>query len=92
MATVTEFNVSVVEVPPDTGEKLEPPLIKTIHWTLGVGLPDAAALKLALDPAFTLTLDGLVVTTGALGAVVTVKVAALVVADPGELVNTASYW
>ena len=49
------------------------------HCTVGVGLPLAAAVKIAVPPAFTVTSVGLVVTTG---PAVTVSVAAVVVADP----------
>jgi hypothetical protein len=65
MAIVTAFSVRVVEFDLFTLEKLAPPLVETIHRTLGVGEPDAAALKLAFDPALTLTLIGFEVTTGA---------------------------
>jgi hypothetical protein len=65
MAAVTEFKVSVVENDLDTLLKLAPPLVETLHWTFGVGEPVAAALKLAFDPALTLTLAGFKVTTGA---------------------------
>ena len=49
----------------------------------------AAAVKVAVPPETTVALEGSVVTTG---GVVTVRVAAVVVAVPTELVKTASYW
>ena len=58
------------------------------HWTVGVGEPLAAALKLAVCPAVTVWLAGWLVTTG---GVLTVKVAALLVAKPAVLVKTARY-
>ena len=63
--------------------------METSHCTVGVGEPVAAAVKVAVVPEATVTLEGLVVTVG--GAV-TVRVAAVVVAVPTELVKTASYW
>src|SRR5579871_2272112 len=63
-----------------------PPLVLTCHCTVGVGLPLAAAVNVAVDPALTLWLVGFVVTVG---AKFTVIVAAVVVADPLVLVNTA---
>src|SRR5258706_229543 len=63
-----------------------PPLVLCCHWTVGVGLPLAAATNVAVDPAETEILVGLVVT---LGAKFTVMVAAVVVAEPDALVNTA---
>ena len=46
-------NVRVVEVAPDTLLNVAPPSVETCHWTVGEGLPDAAAVKLALRPALT---------------------------------------
>ena len=69
-----------------------PPSAETCHCTVGVGDPDAAALNEAVIPAVTVTLTGwLVIVGGALGGPVKVRVAALVVALPDELVKTASY-
>ena len=71
--------------------KVAPPSVLTCHCTVGVGLPLAAAVKVAVWPAVTVWLVGWVVTEGANWAVVTVRVAALVVAVPTLLVNTAWY-
>ena len=60
--------------------------LDTCHCTVGVGVPDAAAVKVAVAPADTIWFDGLVVTAG---AAVTVSVAALVVEEPWLLVKTA---
>jgi len=68
--------------------KLVPELVETFHCTVGVGSPEALALNEALAPDATVTLDGFDVTTGAL---LTVKVAAVVRAEPAELVKTALY-
>jgi hypothetical protein len=51
-----------------------------------MGLPVAAAVNVTFDPAVTFWLTGFVVTVG---AEFTVRVAAPVVADPTEFVNTA---
>ena len=55
---------------------------------MGAGWPLAVAVNVAVLPAATVWLLGLVVTTG---AVFTVKVAAVLVADPTLLVKTARY-
>ena len=54
-------------------------------------MPLAAAVNVTVVPALTLWLVGLVVTSGAARAAVTVSVAAVLVAVPCELVNNASY-
>ena len=51
-------------------------------------MPLAAAVNVAVAPAFTVVLAGCVVTAG---ATFTVRVAALLVAVPSEFVNTARY-
>ena len=74
--------------------QLVPPLVDCCHCTVGAGVPDAAAVNVALDPATTLSLAGSLVIEGAnvLGAAaVTVSVAAWVVALAVALVNTARY-
>ncbi len=83
--------LNVVEVAPATFVKVVPPLVLTCHWTVGVGLPLAAAVNVAVFPALTLWFVGLVVTTGAANAGNTVSVAVVVVAEPCEFVNTARY-
>ncbi|MGA2835641.1 MAG: hypothetical protein ABSF84_03490 [Acidimicrobiales bacterium] len=74
---------------PLTGVKVSPPSVDTSHCTVGVGLPVAAAVKVAVAPATTVVLAGSVVTTG---TPLIVSVAAVVVAVPTELVKTASNW
>ena len=63
------------------------------HCTVGEGLPLAAAEKVTALPDATPWLAGLLVTTGAteVVGVVTVSVAADVVAEPPVFVNTARY-
>jgi hypothetical protein len=78
----------VVAVAPATGLQLPPPFIETSHRTVGAGEPDAPAVKLAVAPLTTATSLGWVVIAG---AAVTVSVASLVVAEPAELMKTASY-
>jgi hypothetical protein len=61
------------------------------HCTVGVGVPLAAAVNVAIPPAFTVWLDGFRVITGATAVGFTVSVAAVVVAVLTVLVNTAWY-
>ncbi len=88
IADVTEETVSVVEVAPVMAVNVVPPSVETFHCTVGVGLPEAAAVNVAFPPEPTDTLAGLVVTVGAKS---TVSVAAVVVAVPAVFVNTARY-
>ena len=76
-------------VAPATSLQLVPPSVLTCHCTVGVGVPVAAAVKVAFAPAVTVWLAGWVVTCGCWAAAVTVSVAALLVAVPAALVNTA---
>jgi hypothetical protein len=80
--------VRVVAVAPDTLLNVTPPSVLTCHCTVGVGLPVAAAVNVAFDPDVAVWLTGFVEIPG---AEFTVSVAAAVVADPTEFVNTASY-
>jgi len=89
-AAVTFEIVYVVDVAPLMFAQVEPPLLESCHCTDGVGLPYAAAVNVAAAPAFTVWLVGLLVTQGAI-ALVTVRVAALVRADPRVFVKTARY-
>ncbi len=70
---------------------VEPPSVLTSHCTVGVGVPPAAAVKVAVFPATTVAAVGCVVMLGAT-AVSTVSVAAVVVALPSLLLKTAWYW
>jgi hypothetical protein len=63
--------VKVVEVAPARAVNPLPEF--TIHCTVGVGVPVAAAVNVAVAPAVTVRLVGLVVTTGADGAGVLVQ-------------------
>jgi hypothetical protein len=65
-----------------------PPLVLCCHCTVGVGLPLAAAVNVAVAPDATVTLVGFVVTTG---AEVTVSVANDVEVVSKLLVNRARY-
>ena len=58
-------NVNVVEVAPAILLKLTPPSVLTCHWTVGAGVPVAAAVNEAVCPAVIVRLDGDVVTAGA---------------------------
>src|SRR5213594_3307793 len=75
----------VVEVAPEMLPKVMPPSVLTCHCTVGVGEPVAAAVKVAVWPAVTVWFTGCVVMVG--GVEFTVSVAAVVVADPAELVK-----
>src|SRR5947207_1566752 len=89
MPAVTLLSVKVVEVAPLTLFQVLPPLVLTCHCTVGAGLPLAAAVKVAVLPAWSEGRRGGVVIVG---GGLTVSVAALVVALPTLLVKTASYW
>ena len=78
----------VAMVAPGMSLKVLPPSVLTCHCTVGVGLPLAAAVKVAVRPALTVWFVGLVVTVGAKS---TVRVAALVVSVPAALMKTARY-
>jgi hypothetical protein len=80
---------SVVEVAPATSLKVAPPSVLTCHWTVGAGLPPAAAVKEAPLPVQTVWLVGFVVIAG---EVFTVRVAAVVVSVPQVAVKTALCW
>jgi hypothetical protein len=64
-------------------------LVLTCQITVGVGVPLAAAVKVACCPRGHRQVRGFCVTTGAEGPEVTVSVATVVVAVPAELVNLA---
>ena len=70
---VTAASDKVVDVAPEIFVKVVPPLVLTCHCTAGVGAPLAAAVNVAVAPAFTVALAGLVVITGP--EAVTVRVA-----------------
>ena len=71
------MNEYVVEVAEGIGVQLVP-LVEYDHSTVGVGVPDAAAVNVAVAPDATETFCGCLVTCGAPLAV-TVRVAGLVV-------------
>ena len=58
----------MVLVAPAMSDQLVPPLVLTCHLTVGVGVPAAAAVKVAVEPGVTVALVGSVVTNG-LGSV-----------------------
>ena len=49
-ATVGAVTVRVVLVAPEISLQMVPPFVLTCHWTVGVGFPLAAALKVAFWP------------------------------------------
>jgi hypothetical protein len=79
---------NVVDVAPATAEYDEPPFVLTIHCTVGVGVPLAAAEKVAVLPALVDTFEGLVLMAGMEPVI---NGAGVLVALPIEFVNTASY-
>ena len=81
--------VYVLDVAPGMSVKVVPPLVETCHWTVGAGVPWPAAVKVAGRPWLTVSLAGLVVTTGRES---TVRETGSVPTVPTELVNTAWYW
>ena len=70
-ADVVKLNV--VEIAPETFEKLAPPLVLTCHCTVGAGVPVADAVKVTVDPAPTDWLRGSFVTCGATPLLVSEK-------------------
>ena len=66
------------------------PSVEYLHWTFGVGVPDAPAVKLTNDPDVAVTLTGCVMMTGAEDAAVTVSGTEFVVAEPTEFEKTAT--
>jgi hypothetical protein len=91
IAAVVPVMLSVVDVAPAKFVNA-PPLALTCHCTVGVGVPEAAAVNVAVAPAATVTFAGFVVIVGAVFPAVTVRVAAVVVALPDALLKTALYW
>lgn len=85
---LTVETVSVADVAPEIVLNDVAPGASNSHCTDGAGLPEAAAVKVALTPLLTAMLAGWVVTAAAKS---TLRVAAVLVAVPTELVNTASY-
>ena len=66
-----------------------PPSVETCHWHVGAGLPPAATVKIASFPAVTVWAAGWVVIAG---AVLTVRVAGVLVTELTLLVTVQSYW
>jgi hypothetical protein len=87
---VLAAKLSVVEVAPLTLLNVAPPSVLTCHCTVGAGEPVAAAVNTAVWPAVTVWFVGCAVIVGGVGEF-TVSLAAVVTADPPELVNTAWY-
>jgi hypothetical protein len=61
------------------------------HCTVGVGDPDAAAEKEAVEFGATVSLEGWLVIDGGAGPLVTVRFAAFVAAFPNRLEKMALY-
>ena len=82
------LNVMVLDVAPTTFVKDTPLLVLSCHCTVGIGDPIAAATNVTVAPSVTVSFAGFRVT---IGGVITVKIAAVVVAVPDPFVNTARY-
>ena len=52
-ASVVLATVSVSDVAPVIGVNVAPPSVETCHCTVGVGVPDAAAVNVAVAPTVT---------------------------------------
>src|SRR5262245_45739298 len=87
-AGVRPVTVSKFEVAPLRMLNVVPPSVLTSHWSVGAGVPLAAARKVAELPAVTVWLVGWIVKTGEL---LTVRAAGLLMALPDALLKTASY-
>ena len=61
------------------------------HWYVGVGVPVATTVNVAVAGAVTVAFIGWVVIVGVAGVGFTVSVAAVLVTVPAELVTTHSY-
>jgi hypothetical protein len=85
----TAVKLSVVPVSPERSLQFDPLLVLTCHWTVGVGVPLAAAVNVAVAPEQTVVFDGLVVM---LNPLLIVNVAAVVVLLPQLWAKTALYW
>jgi hypothetical protein len=84
--------VNVVDVAPEMFVNVVPPSVDCCHCTVGAEQPggvEPAAVNVAAAGAVTVTSVGWVVMAGATHAVLTVRVAALLLVDPPEVVNTA---
>src|ERR1700683_3476499 len=64
VSVLTPLYVAPDTVPLASGLKVDPPLLLTIHCTLGPGTPLAAAVKVAVWPGVVETLAGWVVIAG----------------------------
>jgi hypothetical protein len=62
-----------------------PPFVETCHWNVGAGLPEAATVKVAVDPASTVTEVACVVIES------TVNVAGVLVSVPWKSETIAWY-
>ena len=80
--------VYVPEVAPLMLFQVVPESVLTCHWTVGVGFPEAAAVKVAVAPDTTVALTGWVEMLGD-AAVDTDSLAELVVNVPTEFVISA---
>ena len=81
-------NSKLVLVAPLMSVKVAPPSVLSCHCMVGAGIPLAVATKPAVAFSHTVRLEGSVATEV---ATFTVIIAAVVIAVPHELVNTARY-
>ena len=78
MPAVTLVSVKVADVAPEIFDHVDPLLVDSCHCHVGIGFPLAAAVKVAVCPAFTVWSAGCVVITGAANAASIVMVIARV--------------
>ena len=88
LSALVAVKLSVVEVAPSRLLNVTPLSMETCHCTVGAGLPEAAAVKVAVVLLHTVCDAGLVVTAA---AVFTVSVAELLFTVLQEFVNAARY-
>ena len=86
--------VKVLAVAPSISAHMPPPFVESSHCTVGVGVPDAAAEKLAACPVSTVWLAGCLVTFGGVSPVSGVAApgvrAVAAVGAASEAMNNAS--
>ena len=66
LSPAAAVKLRVVEVAPEMSAQSTPPLVLTCHLTVGVGVPLAAAVNVAVLPLTTVWLEGLCVIAGAI--------------------------
>src|SRR6185369_15959972 len=89
LSAATALKIKLGLVAPAMSLNVTPPSVLSCHWTVGAGLPLAAAVKVTL-PGQTVWLDGFNVTTSPLSRVRVAAVLGTLAAH--RLLNRARYW